>query len=349
MTHTRARTLARARARAHVRTHLCVSSPTHAFAERSTRTARAGRASDETEESRRERPLGVSSASPARGTKRKRLDSPAKAADDLRRGSRLPNDDDDDDDSGDCTEIRATHAYSRHKVRENVDDERHRSASFSRLRLSKGRMPGSQRRQMMQPWPLCLAPFARTKVRSHPPPPRACTRHPHPSGCLLLRGRSVWFPGAGCRSPSPVRRRSPLVRSLIEPPNVHTCVTHTCTIVVFLSLSLSLSRSPSATSPTLRPLEISTASAAGRRLPRWHVSFFFFFSRLSGRELSFPVPFLWYRHLSLPFLSSAPPPLLRLASLSTDIGLSLYSVSRFRDSHIFQPLDREHEAGGGRG
>ncbi|KYM88530.1 hypothetical protein ALC53_03013 [Atta colombica] len=25
-------------------------------------------------------------------------------------------------------------------------------------------MPGFQRRQMMQPWPLCLPPFAKTKI-----------------------------------------------------------------------------------------------------------------------------------------------------------------------------------------
>lgn len=129
-------------------------------------------------------------------------------------------------------------------------------------------MSSSKRRQMMQPWPLCLPPFAKTKVR-----PAATASS---SEYVLLR-----FLSAAAASGFPDIRSRLLVSA--PPPSFSRRGAALSRTLVSLSLCPPRSSSP----PSRQPHPWATGNfhcTDGRRLPPLQPVF----SRLSGRKLSFP-------------------------------------------------------------
>lgn len=153
----------------------------------------------------------------------------------------------------------------------------------------------------MQPWPLCLPPFAKTKVR----PPRGEDHRVLPVPPVHL-GFSLRQVASGFHGRSRPPRRFP------HPPSfspAHPTVTLVRSFTHSLALSLSFPFSISSCAylfPTLKPLEISIALVAG--VCRLYSAVFF--SRFPTATLFSQPVFLFsplYRHLFLfPSLSVAP-------------------------------------------
>lgn len=166
-----------------------------------------------------------------------------------------------------------THIYPRESVRTWTTIRSLSSTSIYPFSLSTrrqdARLPEEEADDAaMAPVPGALRENEGKITTPIPPPPRheVNPRARAPRVRFLsrfsLRGRLSGFQelAAGFHLPFDYSHPRSLTHSLNHRIHIHT---HTLT----LFLSLSLSHSPSSTFPTLKPLEISTAPAAGRRLP----------------------------------------------------------------------------------
>lgn len=168
---------------------------------------------------------------------------------------------------------------------------------------------------MMQPWPLCLAPFVKKKVR---PTAKLCA-----SVCMCVcysilldfssrQPRLVSPAGAGCwfRAPRP----SPCLGAWRSPSLTHSLAR---SLIHWLSLSLLLP-----IFPTLRPVEISTALVAS--VCRLYDTFFHDFPAANSLFPTCPFFSLWSPH---PLSTCLPPS--QVVSLFADFSFPLHFAIRW--------------------